>query len=226
MGRLRRGLSRLRAGPADACSPTTIWDGLLQGHAHRAATAPRSCRCATTPPSCRRSPRSTAASASSWRSGRASDEIGLLDLLVKRGSRLGGNTGQMLLRFLGWDGFVTSRDVVACLRDAGLDIAEDGDVEARSRQGAGAVQCLGQGDRPALQPSVAHLRAVGRRGQERVRTCDAADIMRSGGSYGRGTGRQGGRRHRRRVGHRPGEHRSDAGRGRARGRDRPQRGGA
>jgi 3-methyladenine DNA glycosylase Tag len=54
----------------------------------------------------------------------ASDEIGLLDLLAKRGSRLGGNTGQMLLRFLGWDGFVTSRDVVACLRDAGLDIAE------------------------------------------------------------------------------------------------------
>ena len=53
----------------------------------------------------------------------ASDEIGLLDLLAKRGSRLGGNTGQMLLRFLGWDGFVTSRDVVACLRDAGLDVA-------------------------------------------------------------------------------------------------------
>lgn len=53
-----------------------------------------------------------------------SDEIGLLVLLAKRGSRLGGNTGQMLLRFLGWDGFVTSRDVVACLRDAGLDIAE------------------------------------------------------------------------------------------------------
>jgi 3-methyladenine DNA glycosylase Tag len=52
------------------------------------------------------------------------DEIGLLELLAKRGSRLGGNTGQMLLRFLGWDGFVTSRDVVACLRDAGLDIAE------------------------------------------------------------------------------------------------------
>lgn len=54
----------------------------------------------------------------------SSDESGLLDLLTKRGSRLGGNTGQMLLRFLGWDGFVTSGDVVACLRDAGLDIAE------------------------------------------------------------------------------------------------------
>lgn len=54
----------------------------------------------------------------------SSDQIGLLALLAKRGSRLGGNTGQMLLRFLGWDGFVTSRDVVACLRDAGLDVAE------------------------------------------------------------------------------------------------------
>jgi 3-methyladenine DNA glycosylase Tag len=54
----------------------------------------------------------------------SSDQIGLLELLARRGSRLGGNTGQMFLRFLGWDGFVTSRDVVACLRDAGLDVAE------------------------------------------------------------------------------------------------------
>ena len=42
-----------------------------------------------------------------------------------RGSRLGGNTGQMLLRSLGWDGFVLSQDVVLCLRDAGLDIAPE-----------------------------------------------------------------------------------------------------
>jgi 3-methyladenine DNA glycosylase Tag len=55
----------------------------------------------------------------------SSDEIGLLNLLNKRGSRLGGNTGMMFLRFIGWDGFVTSQDVVACLRDAGLDIASD-----------------------------------------------------------------------------------------------------
>ena len=54
----------------------------------------------------------------------SSDQIGLLEFLAKRGNRLGGNTGQMLLRFLGWDGFVTSRDVVLCLRDAGLDVAE------------------------------------------------------------------------------------------------------
>jgi 3-methyladenine DNA glycosylase Tag len=55
----------------------------------------------------------------------SSDEVGLLELLSKRGNRLGGNTGQMLLRFLGWDGFVTSKDVVACLRDAGVDIAQE-----------------------------------------------------------------------------------------------------
>jgi 3-methyladenine DNA glycosylase Tag len=55
----------------------------------------------------------------------SSDQIGLLELLGRRGSRLGGNTGQMLLRFLGWDGFVTSKDVVACLRHAGLDVAEE-----------------------------------------------------------------------------------------------------
>jgi 3-methyladenine DNA glycosylase Tag len=66
----------------------------------------------------------------------SSDEAGLLDLLAKRGSRLGGNTGQMLLRFLGWDGFVTSRDVVACLREAGLDIAE----EVKSKSDLAKVQ--------------------------------------------------------------------------------------
>jgi 3-methyladenine DNA glycosylase Tag len=52
-----------------------------------------------------------------------SDEVGLLEVLAKRGSRLGGNSGQMLLRFLGYDAFVATKDVAACLRDAGLDIA-------------------------------------------------------------------------------------------------------
>lgn len=54
----------------------------------------------------------------------STDQLGLLDLLAKRGSRLGGATGQYLLRFLGWDGFVISPDVSAALRDAGVDIAE------------------------------------------------------------------------------------------------------
>jgi 3-methyladenine DNA glycosylase Tag len=55
----------------------------------------------------------------------ATDQVGLLDLLAKRGTRLGGNTGQYLIRFLGKDGFIASRDVVLCLRDAGLEIAEN-----------------------------------------------------------------------------------------------------
>ena len=42
----------------------------------------------------------------------------------------------MLLRFLGWDGFTTSKDVVACLRDAGLDIGED----VKSKRDLAAVQ--------------------------------------------------------------------------------------
>ena len=54
----------------------------------------------------------------------ANDQVGLLDLLAKRGARLGGRTGQYFLRFVGWDAFIASTDVVACLRDAGLEIAE------------------------------------------------------------------------------------------------------
>lgn len=64
------------------------------------------------------------------------DEVGLLDVLARRGSRLGGNSGQMLLRFLGYDGFVTSSDVVACLRDAGADIAS----EPKSKRDMAKVQ--------------------------------------------------------------------------------------
>ena len=54
----------------------------------------------------------------------AGDQLGLMKLLADRGARLGGATGQYFLRFVGFDGFMTSPDVVACLRDAGLDIAE------------------------------------------------------------------------------------------------------
>jgi 3-methyladenine DNA glycosylase Tag len=54
----------------------------------------------------------------------ADDEIGLLDVLAKRGARLGGHTGQYFLRSIGRDAFVVSTDVAACLRDAGLDISD------------------------------------------------------------------------------------------------------
>lgn len=54
----------------------------------------------------------------------ADDQIGLTAWLGKHGSRLGGNTGQYFLRWIGWDTFLLSSDMVAALRDAGLDIAE------------------------------------------------------------------------------------------------------
>jgi 3-methyladenine DNA glycosylase Tag len=54
----------------------------------------------------------------------AGDQVGLMAWLGKHGSRLGGNTGQYFLRWLGWDAFVISADMAAALRDAGLDIAE------------------------------------------------------------------------------------------------------
>jgi len=52
----------------------------------------------------------------------ADDQAGLLEVFAKRGSRLGGFSGQYFLRFLGWDAFVLSNDVLLCLRDAGVAI--------------------------------------------------------------------------------------------------------
>ena len=46
--------------------------------------------------------------------------IGLLELLKKRGSRLGGSTAQYFLRFMGVDSLVLSRDVVARLIAEGV----------------------------------------------------------------------------------------------------------
>ena len=53
------------------------------------------------------------------------DQAGLMDFIGKRGSRLGGRTGQYFLRFVGFDGFITARDTVAALRDGGLDVAAE-----------------------------------------------------------------------------------------------------
>ncbi|NTJ61421.1 3-methyladenine DNA glycosylase [Agrobacterium rhizogenes] len=53
------------------------------------------------------------------------DQIGLLAVLDKRANRLGGMTGQYLLRAIGRDSFVMSHDVLVCLRLAGLPISEN-----------------------------------------------------------------------------------------------------
>ncbi|MCP3968922.1 MAG: 3-methyladenine DNA glycosylase [Rhodobacteraceae bacterium] len=48
------------------------------------------------------------------------DYAGLLELLKRRGSRLGGNTGAYAMRFIGRDGYILSRDVVARLTAEGI----------------------------------------------------------------------------------------------------------
>ena len=50
----------------------------------------------------------------------AEDYAGLLLLLKKRAARLGGNSGQYFLRFMGKDSFILSRDVVAALLREGV----------------------------------------------------------------------------------------------------------
>jgi 3-methyladenine DNA glycosylase Tag len=66
----------------------------------------------------------------------ADDQVGLTAWLAKNGSRLGGNTGQYLLRWVGWDTYIVSRDMVAALHDAGLDISEN----PTSKKDSAAIQ--------------------------------------------------------------------------------------
>lgn len=54
----------------------------------------------------------------------ADDQAGLMAFLGKHGSRLGGNTGQYLLRWVGWDAYILSGDMISALRDAGLEISD------------------------------------------------------------------------------------------------------
>lgn len=53
------------------------------------------------------------------------DLIGLFTLLKKRGARLGGMTGQRVLRNMGKDTFIVTGDVVRCLQRAGVDIRDN-----------------------------------------------------------------------------------------------------
>lgn len=48
------------------------------------------------------------------------DQTGLLNVLNKRGSRLGGATGQYFLRFAGWDAWIASSHVCAALVREGV----------------------------------------------------------------------------------------------------------
>jgi len=55
----------------------------------------------------------------------AQELIDLFTLLKKRGCRLGGMTGQRVLRNMGKDTFIVTGDVVRCLQRSGLDIADN-----------------------------------------------------------------------------------------------------
>lgn len=50
------------------------------------------------------------------------DQVGLMLFLKKNGARLGGQTAQYVIRFIGKDGFITSGDVVTALIANGVDI--------------------------------------------------------------------------------------------------------
>lgn len=63
------------------------------------------------------------------------DQIGLLELLKKKASRMGGNTAQYFLRFMGLDSFILSQDVNAALIMEGII-----DKPATSKTAMKAVQ--------------------------------------------------------------------------------------
>ena len=65
----------------------------------------------------------------------AEDYAGLLEMLKKRGSRLGGRVGAITMRFMGRDGYVLSEDVVKALIREGVV-----DKEPSSRKDMAAVQ--------------------------------------------------------------------------------------
>lgn len=64
-----------------------------------------------------------------------SDQIGLMELMKKRGSRLGGTTGQVVLRWMGKDSFIMSGDVVKALIREGVI-----DKQPTSKKALAAVQ--------------------------------------------------------------------------------------
>ncbi|WP_170420371.1 DNA-3-methyladenine glycosylase I [Ruegeria arenilitoris] len=65
----------------------------------------------------------------------STDYVGLLDMLAKRGSRLGGASAQYAMRFTGRDSFILSRDVTARLIAEGVI-----DKPATSKKAMAAVQ--------------------------------------------------------------------------------------
>ncbi|MBL6934338.1 MAG: DNA-3-methyladenine glycosylase I [Alphaproteobacteria bacterium] len=83
------------------------------------------------------------------------DFIGLLEVLGKRASRMGGKTSQYFLRFMGRDSFVLSADVVAALMREGVV-----DKPPSGKRALAAVQAAFNQWRGESGRSLAHISQV------------------------------------------------------------------
>ncbi len=84
------------------------------------------------------------------------DQVGLLGFLARNGARLGGMTGQYFLRHAGWDSFILSRDVIAALRESGVEISE----KATSKGDLARVQASFNGWREETGLPYVHLSRI------------------------------------------------------------------
>ncbi|TNE36152.1 MAG: 3-methyladenine DNA glycosylase [Alphaproteobacteria bacterium] len=85
----------------------------------------------------------------------SADYVGLLDMLKKRGTRLGGMTGQYAMRFMGVDSFILSRDVTARLQAEKIF-----DGAATSKKSMGAIQTAFNGWRDESGRSLTEVSRV------------------------------------------------------------------
>ncbi len=81
------------------------------------------------------------------------DYVGLLEMLKKRASRVGGTTGMYFLRFMGVDSFILSRDVVAALIREGVVDKTPTSKRDRDRVQAAFNTWRAQSGRPLTQIS-------------------------------------------------------------------------
>ena len=89
------------------------------------------------------------------------DFIGLLDLLKKRGSRLGGATAQYFLRFIGRDSYILSRDVTAALIRDGVIEKEPTSKGAQKKVQEAFNNWMVESGRPLTQISRVLAMSVG-----------------------------------------------------------------
>ncbi|MFT5083943.1 MAG: 3-methyladenine DNA glycosylase Tag [Lentisphaeria bacterium] len=53
------------------------------------------------------------------------DQVGLMNYMKKHGSRLGGQSAQWFMRYVGKDSYVTTPDMIQAIRNSGVEIAEN-----------------------------------------------------------------------------------------------------